>query len=349
MTTWSQMINQSTGETLDWSKSQPWARAMADCKQDAQWHAEGDVWTHTEMVCRELELLTEWPKMNRRQQLVLLCTGLFHDSGKPATTVFDEEARHTRSPHHASAGVKIARHVLRELECDVVTREEICAMVAFHGRPPYLLEKPHPDHEVIFLSWLVNNWLLYLFTLADTRGRHSTEMTRPEENLDLWKLAAEEQNCFYNPFPFANDQARFLFYRDELSSLYYVPHEDYRCTMTMVSGLPGAGKDTWLAIHRSGMPVVSLDSIRAELEVEPTENQGVVIRAAREQCREKMRQKQDFAFNATNLTRQLRRRWIDLAHDYGARIEIVYIEPPLAMVLDQNKSRSNPVPDRVIN
>src|SRR5574341_342579 len=33
--------------------------------------------------------------------------------------------------------------------------------------PPYLLEKPDPEREVISLSWLVNNRLLYLFAIAD--------------------------------------------------------------------------------------------------------------------------------------------------------------------------------------
>ena len=30
---------------------------MAGCNQDAEWHAEGDVWTHTRMVAGEVELV----------------------------------------------------------------------------------------------------------------------------------------------------------------------------------------------------------------------------------------------------------------------------------------------------
>ena len=78
------------------------------------------------------------------------------------------------------------------------------------------MEKTSPEHEVVWLSWLVNNRLLYLFALADTRGRDAKEMSRPEENLHLWKLVAEERSCFHAPYAFANDQARFLFYRDQL-------------------------------------------------------------------------------------------------------------------------------------
>src|SRR5207253_10801041 len=121
-------------------------------------------------------------------------------------------------------GATIARRVLRDLDCDLTTREEIAALVRFHGRPPYLLEKEKPEHEIISLSWLVINRLLYLFSLADTRRRHAKELSRTEENLHLWKLVAEARRCFDRPYAFANDHARFLFYRDQLSSLHYTPH-----------------------------------------------------------------------------------------------------------------------------
>lgn len=348
MKAWSDITRATNAQILAWAEAQPWARAMAACLQDAQWHAEGDVWTHTRMVCAELERLTDWPALDRAAQLQLLFTALFHDAGKPATTALDPDTGRTRSPKHALLGTEIARRVLRELECDLITREEITALVRFHGRPPFLLGKDNPEHEVISLSWQVNNRMLYLFALADTRGRLAKEMTRPEENLHLWKLVAEERGCFARPYPFANDHARFLFYRDQLSSLHYTPHEDYRCTVTLMSGLPGAGKDTWLAQHRPETPVVALDAIRDALDIDATDNQGAVIQAAREQCREHLRASQNFAFNATNITRQIRQRWIELFADYGARIEIVYLEPPVATILGHNKRRANPVPASVI-
>lgn len=77
-------------------------------------------------------------------------------------------------------------------------------------------------------------------------------------------------------------------------------------------------------------------------------NQGTVIQAAREQCREHLRVGRDFAFNATNITRQLRGRWIELFADYSARVEIVYVEPPLHTILTQNQRRPEPVPEKVI-
>ncbi|QEL13411.1 AAA family ATPase [Limnoglobus roseus] len=349
MTTWTDIEAATVADILDWAEPQPWARAMAACGQDAGWHAEGDVWTHTKMVVGELERLAEWPTFEPESRLKLIFTALFHDAGKPATTITDPETGRVRSPKHAIVGMELGRAVLRDLGCGLPFREEVANLVRYHGRPPYLLEKTDPAREVIGLSWVVDHRLLYAFALADTRGRHAKEMTRAEDDLHLWKMVAEENACFDRPYSFANDHARFLFFRNELSSLHYTPREDYRCRATLVTGLPGTGKDTWLAANRPDLPVVSLDDIRADLDVEPTGNQGHVIQAAREMCREHLRAKQDFAFNATNTMLQTRTRWADLFAEYGARIEIVYLEPPLETIFRQNRGRERRVPQVVLD
>ena len=345
---WDELRNSSLEEILAWAEGQPWCRAMADCGQDAGWHSEGDVWTHTRMVFAQLPRLEGWGLLSDHERTILALTALFHDAGKPLTSQVDPISGRVTSPKHAAKGEHLCRSVLRDLGCDLATREEIARMVRFHGRPPFLLEKPDPAHEVVSLSWLLSNKLLYLFALADTRGRKTAEMGRPEEDLQLWKLVAEENGCFDRRYPFANDQARFLFYRRREPNIHYVPFEYYRCTVTMMSGLPGSGKDTWLAANRPDLPVVSLDGIRGGLEIDPTDDQGEVVQVGRERCREFLRSGRSFAFNATNLLRLTRQRWIDLFVDYQARIEIVYVEPPFPVILAQNKRRALPVPEKVI-
>lgn len=345
---WQQLKTASLDDILAWAETQPWCRAMAKCLQDAEWHSEGDVWTHTKMVCQQLTELEEWRSLSAHEQTVLIFTALFHDSAKPLTSKTDAVTGRITSPKHAMKGEHLARSILRDLECELETREEIARLVRFHGRPAFLLERDDPTGEVVRLSWLVNNQLLYLFAVADTRGRDTDSMTRPEENLQYWKLSAEENSCYEQPYPFANDQARFLFYRSTEPNLHYIPHEDFSCTVTMLSGLPGSGKDTWLSRHRGELPVVSLDDIRNEMKVEPTDNQGEVVQLARERCREHLRAGTSFAFNATNTQKDTRQRWLDLFADYNASIEIVYVEPPFHLLLKQNKGRSNPVPENAI-
>ncbi len=346
---WTELSTSSLDEIIDWAQDQSWCRAMAACPQDAEWHAEGDVWTHTQMVCQQLLQLEEWPLLTPRDRILLMMTALFHDAAKPLTSQVDPDTGRVTSPKHAVRGEHLVRGILRELGCDLATREEIARLVRYHGRPAFLLERPDPAHEVIRLSWLVNNRLLFLFALADTRGRDTDSLSRPEENLHFWKLMAEENGCYDQPYAFANDHARFLFFRQTQPNLHYVPHEDFACTVTMLSGLPGSGKDTWLSRHHSDLLVVSLDDIRGELDVEATDNQGEVIQLARERCRELLRAQTSFAFNATNLLSQTRQRWMDLFADYRARIQLVYLEPPFSVILDQNQRRERSVPAQVIH
>lgn len=345
---WQQLKQSPLDDITDWAETQAWCRAMAECVQDAEWHSEGDVWTHTKMVCQQLTELDEWPSLTPHEQVVLIFTALFHDVAKPLTTEVDPDTGRVTSPKHAVKGEHVARAVLRDLGCDLISREEIARLVRYHGRPAFLSERDEPAHEVVRLSWLVSNRLLYLFALADTRGRDTDSMGRPEENLHYWKLQAEETDCYEQPYPFANDHARFTFFRQREPNLHYVPHEDFACQVTMLCGLPGSGKDTRLSRNHSELPVVSLDDIRGELDVEPTENQGEVVQLARERCREYLRARTSFAFNATNILRQTRGRWIDLFADYNARIEVVYLEPPFDRLIQQNKNRGNPVPEQVV-
>ena len=150
----------------------------------------------------------------------------------------------------AYCAISIARWILAE---------QIARLVRYHGRPAFLLERKEPTHEVFRISWLVNNRLLYLFALADTRGRDTDSMTRPEENLQYWKLQAEELDCYDQPYPFASEHARFTFFHQPEPNLHYVPHAEFSCQVTVLSGLPGSGKDTWLARSRGDLPDVSLD------------------------------------------------------------------------------------------
>ena len=345
---WEELKQVSIEGITDWAESQPWCQAMAQCAQDAEWHSEGDVWTHTKMVLRQLVELDDWPSLVAHEQTVLTFTALFHDVAKPLTTEVDSETGRVRSPKHAVKGEHVARAVLRDLDCNLTTREEIARLVRYHGRPAFLLERDEPTHEVVRLSWLVNNRLLYLFALADTRGRDTDSMNRPEENLHFWKMMAEDTDCFDQPYPFATDHARFTFFRQREPNLHYVPHEGFSCTVTLMAGLPGSGKDTWLGRNRGDLPIVSLDEIRSELQIDPTDDQGKVAQLAKERCRELLRAGTSFAFNATNTMRQTRGRWLDLFADYNARIEIVYLEPPFESLLRQNKARTKAVPEPVI-
>lgn len=134
---WTDLEDATSSTLIDWADEQAWAKAMSDCKQDAEWHAEGDVWTHSKMVLAEVEKLDEWEDLTSREQTVLRFTALLHDAAKPLTTQVDPITGRTTSPKHAIKGEHLARQVLRELGCELAVREEIARMVRYHGRPAF--------------------------------------------------------------------------------------------------------------------------------------------------------------------------------------------------------------------
>src|SRR5690606_14812756 len=101
---WKHIEKAANGDILAWAEKQPWAEPMRRCQQEPEWHAEGDVWTHTVMVWQEVERLEGYANLSRADQILLLFTALLHDSGKPATTHLDPESGRLRSPRHSIVG-----------------------------------------------------------------------------------------------------------------------------------------------------------------------------------------------------------------------------------------------------
>ena len=107
-----------------------------------------------------------------------------------------------------------------------------------------------------------------------------------------------------------------------------------------MSGLPGSGKDTWIDRHAPKLRQISLDSIREEIKAQPTGHQGTVVQAAREKARAFLRSGEDFVWNATNLSREIRTQVVDLLAAYDARIRIVYVEASRDLLFAQNRERN---------
>ncbi|HEV2235139.1 MAG TPA: AAA family ATPase, partial [Ktedonobacterales bacterium] len=157
-----------------------------------------------------------------------------------------------------------------------------------------------------------------------------------------------EQACLTQPYAFASDHSRFIYFRDPTKAAAYTAYDDTICEVTLLSGLPGTGKDTWIARHATDQPVIALDAIRRELRVAPTDDQGAVAALAKSRAREMLRRKQSFIWNATNITHAARATLIELFAAYHARIRIVYLDAPWDVILRRNQERAARVPEPVI-
>jgi len=106
--------------------------------QDAVWHPEGDVWTHTLMVIDEAA--KQIADLDAPRALTVMLASLCHDLGKPGTTAFEDG--HIRSKGHEEAGVAPTLALLDRwnvhslLGYDV--RAQVVALVADHLKPGML-------------------------------------------------------------------------------------------------------------------------------------------------------------------------------------------------------------------
>ena len=72
---------------------------MAATPQGPEYHAEGDVWTHTVMVCESLVGLAGWRALAPEARALVFAAALLHDLGKPATTRSEPGGRITSRGH----------------------------------------------------------------------------------------------------------------------------------------------------------------------------------------------------------------------------------------------------------
>jgi len=339
-------------ESYDWSalaREYDWLRALEGCPQDPHHHAEGDVYLHTSMVVEALLSLPELRELTAVQRSMLFAAALLHDVAKPACTRLDEAGRIV-SPGHARLGERMARCILSESapHMPFAVTEGVCKLVRLHGLPLWSLEKPDPERAVVEASLVSDTRLLACLAEADVRGRVCGDQQELLDRIELFRELCREKECYGRPRAFASAHTRFRYFQKGDQCLDYEIFDETRFEVTLLSGLPGAGKDTWIKEHLPGLPVISLDEVRRELGIDAHGNQHTVARAAQERAKQYLRKEQPFVWNATNLTRRIRGPLIDLFHTYGARTHVIYLHVPVQQALERNRQREARVPEGVI-
>ncbi len=149
---------------------------LYDCPQDAEWHPEGDVWTHTLMVIDEARRRNA--DLDRPRLATVMLGAVCHDLGKPATTAMIDGR--WRSPGHEAAGVAPATRILDRLNINTIdgydVRAQVLAITAEHLRPSAFFKAKDTVRDGAFrrLAQRVDLELLVRFGRADCHGRAGT-------------------------------------------------------------------------------------------------------------------------------------------------------------------------------
>ncbi|WMJ72287.1 AAA family ATPase [Cytophagaceae bacterium ABcell3] len=342
-------------ENYEWEQLKnefSWIRDMEGVPQDPVFHAEGDVEVHTQMVVKSLLELDEYRQLNEQDKHILCAAALLHDVEKRSVTVVEPDNRVT-SKGHAKKGAFTTRAILyAEMGAPFYIREAVVKLVRYHGLPLWVFEKEDAAKAVIATSLEVNTWHLYILAKADVLGRICPDKKDLLYRLDLFKELCHEQDCLGKPKQFPDGLSRFYYFTRKESVPDFVPYDETKFEVTMLSALPGSGKDTYVSQNfTADFPVVSLDNIRRRLNIAPddTKGNGRVVQEAKEQARGLMRKRQSFIWNATNITRAMREQLIGLFTSYGGKVKIVYLEVPYQTLLKQNSNREYNVPSEILH
>jgi tRNA nucleotidyltransferase (CCA-adding enzyme) len=164
--------------------------ALIDVPQDKEWHPEGDVFVHTQLVAdRARELIEDLPYA---KQITVMLAAVAHDFGKPATTEFLEGR--WRSRGHEEAGAPPAESFLSRLNIHTLdgydVRGQVIALVREHLKPGEFYKKRDEVGDGAFrrLARKCELDLLYRVARADSLGRNAAWVPR-----EKWYDAAAQE------------------------------------------------------------------------------------------------------------------------------------------------------------
>lgn len=316
----------------------PHAHVMKQCVQDAEYHAEGDVWRHTQMVRAALNTC----------DLVFVAAALYHDVAKPQTRIeiTSDGVTHVSHPNHSKLGAHVWWQDSSQMtELSAAQRAYVWFLIRYHQRPFHAWKQSDMMRFMAHMAVDVNMYHLIDFAQADNQGRQSVHQTHTQEQLHLLQEWCNEHDMFSI---FHSDHHRVTYFENAHRHIDYVPPDPQGSRVMLMSGLPGSGKDTHISTMYPHTPVVSLDDIRRTLKVDPTDNQGAVIQAAQELARKYLRTQTTFVWNATCVTRLQRQKIIQLCRSYDAHVSICEMTTPWNVCVHRNQNRVHAVPVTIL-
>ncbi|MBR6058559.1 MAG: AAA family ATPase [Victivallales bacterium] len=357
--------------TIDWKQLHSvfgeWFEEMIQTPQHPEHHGEGDVFAHTQLVCENLVALKEFRCLPVEKRQILFTAALLHDIGKIRTTKTDDMG--ITAPHHASTGAKMAREYLWKqwgmagIREKMLFRETICQLIRLHGKPPFFFELAASDNtpnqgrsSAYLLSMAAHACLmpdfslrlLFLLAKADCMGKICADKDEIMASCETFAESAQELNCLDAQPAFSDDYSRYAYLASKTVSPNFKLFDPTWGAVTMLCGLPGTGKDTWIHRNLPDIPMVSLDEIRRQLKISPEEPQGKVVQTGFEMARGYLRAKTPFVWNATNVRPDTRLELSRLFIDYGAAVRIVYLETTPEEQERRNHARQAVVPEDVV-
>ena len=365
-------------ECIEYLGSQfDWLYNLKNTPQDPEWHAEGNVHIHTNMVLGELYKLLEEDashiKGDKRQSLIL--AALLHDVGKTVRTKQVEINGIIRiaCPQHESIGRSYLAFKLMKLNLSFAVIRRVLGLVGEHHMPKLLVVKNQVKGAYLSLSRRADIELLYWLEVADMRGRSCRDLASQLEYLEEFKMFSEEYGVWDCSHELRGEFSSLFKDENKLEKDYIYSHALYEIEKSLISlpveaiartfeyksnhsnlivlcGPSGSGKSTWVERNCEDFTLISLDEIREEINGNRRvqKNRGQVLQLAKDRLKACLRKKQNVVWDATNLRSDFRKILCDFGRDYKALVTLVVFLLPEEKLFKNNENRDYSIPRDVL-
>ena len=317
-------------------------RKLSECPQDEFWHAEGDVLTHTKMVCRSMLSDPRWDTFSDYEKNVLIVSAALHDIGKPSTTKTEEGRISSRG--HSRSGKILAGHILRELAFPSDIIIDVCALIDNHQIPFNIARNENPELAAFKTSLSASPQLLHFLSTADNSGRvviPASAQDEAQEMADLFLSLCDD-------IPPPPHDAATVFRHIESEGRYPLDiRYRHAGTVILTCGLPGSGKSTWA--KETGMRRIGQDISRDRLGLAFGKNEGRVAHETMDEARLLLAAGTPFIWDETHLTKTSREKHVSLIRAYGFVPSIELFDTDLATLKKRNSLRESTIPSSKID
>lgn len=319
-----------------WLIAYPALQQCEKTEQDPEYHGEGNVWIHTQMVVREMLKSDEYKRAGSEQQAILFLAALLHDIAKPITTTIDPKTQRIGHPNHSPLGAILVRELLWQQNTPFWIREEICNLIHNHQKPFYLMVQKNPLHLIHKLSWEVS--LANLMTLArsDIKGR--INVNNPESLARLKKLRhfIQQAGCLNKPCDFPNAAARrnYAYTKDGLD--HQSPNKHYPFSVLLVIKLPKTLTPNWL--FKLPLAAHVIGDIQTSVNLDSQSKRHSMFQEAERLIAQSL----NFTWIIDDLSKETRQHILTWLYKFNAHIQIVYVEQSIETIekrLDQLNER----------